>query len=588
MNRRIIAGIIAAAVLLVILAASVVQASHGRPPHPTHTPTRAIWMTATYNANLTQTALAATSTNTPAPPPATNTPPPVATNTPPPAATNTSVPVATDTPTNTATLVPTATNTPAPPPDTSGPTLVQAYWIQGDYQKMKYQPRQWQDGFFAYDASWEGWNITAASVGIGCDFHTSLNEGQLRASTSPQTHEFLLSRPSKVFIIGREPVVNLPSWMTALPRVGTVGAFAPTRGFTGNFPVFEANVPAGNVFFGGAWSAGSTPTAGRNMPWFVFCEADGSPTAAPALAIAPNTACPASLHDQWMTADGYRTWHPQIDPVYWCYYGHDHGTDPKHFDSDPPRFEYVALKMGGTEGHVGFKVYVMTTQDGLYKFRIVHHFGTSSQARACARFHTFEIKVRRVSDNALVADLKFMADFGQSENVDTHYVFQPSNCPTQGQTGGSTGARMMPVAPNGTAYEPWRIDPPELLGVAGTIGINTADQITFCADANCSSVIVRGTFSGTERFVAGDISIRHITGRPESFCTDPMAMAVIACTEANAIPQFVATGLVMDSRLTDTETECVEVRQWGYPLTCGQERTYPAEKENSVPTGGPN
>lgn len=66
-------------------------------------------------------------------------------------------------------------------------------------------------------------------------------------------------------------------------------------------------------------------------------EADGSAPARPAVAQAlngvevwPNSRCPQELHDVWMTPNvdeadedtagkSWRTWHPQVDPVYWWY-----------------------------------------------------------------------------------------------------------------------------------------------------------------------------------------------------------------------------------------------------------------------------
>lgn len=66
-------------------------------------------------------------------------------------------------------------------------------------------------------------------------------------------------------------------------------------------------------------------------------EADGSAPAPPAVAKAlngvkvyPNSRCPPELHDVWMTPNvdeadedtagkSWRTWHPQVDPVYWWY-----------------------------------------------------------------------------------------------------------------------------------------------------------------------------------------------------------------------------------------------------------------------------
>src|SRR5438067_7518874 len=43
--------------------------------------------------------------------------------------------------------------------------------------------------------------------------------------------------------------------------------------------------------------------------------------------------CPSWVHDQYVTVgpDGktYATWHPPVDPQYGCYFGHEHGADPR-------------------------------------------------------------------------------------------------------------------------------------------------------------------------------------------------------------------------------------------------------------------
>jgi hypothetical protein len=497
---------------------------------------------------------------------------------------------------------PTPTLTPTPPPAQAGPALVSAYWFKDhngnsvNYTAdIVYRPRQWQDGLVMTDP-FGAWTVTSAGVGIGCDVHTGVNnQGIHRASTSPQTHEFLLNRASKVFIVAREPAANLPAWMTSLPSAGPVTVTTPF-GPTNTYPVYEANVGSGSQFFGGPSPDGTV----RHTPWFVFCESNGAPTADPPLNIAPNTACPVSLHDQWTTPDGYRTWHPQIDPVYWCYYGHEHGSDPALLDDDQPRFEYVALKMGGTEGHVGFKVYVMNTTDGLYRVRIVHHFGTSGLGRVCARFHTFEMRVRRISDGALMADLRYMADYGRAiANTDPNGngpAFTPNACPTQAQDAiadGSTRARIIPVATNLIRYEPWRGGPHEQgflvqSGIwTGTISPNTPDGIAVCADMNCNTAVMYPDMSGTERFITDDANfgVHYVGTMPETFCTDPMGMAVIGCEQPEAIQQFIAPGFSMTNNL---QGECVDLRHWGGLYTCLRTRVDSAEKENSIPPGGPN
>src|SRR5262245_1059193 len=62
--------------------------------------------------------------------------------------------------------------------------------------------------------------------------------------------------------------------------------------------------------------------------------ASSTPTRTPTpTAALPGQPCPQALHDSYVVTgpDGkvYPTWHPPVDPVYGCYFGHEHGSDPR-------------------------------------------------------------------------------------------------------------------------------------------------------------------------------------------------------------------------------------------------------------------
>lgn len=112
--------------------------------------------------------------------------------------------------------------------------------------------------------------------------------------------------------------------------------------------------------------------------------------------------CPAWVHDRHQVKgpDGlmYPTWHPQIDPVYKCYFNHEHGDDPRTAVANKslPPFGYLAKLHGMTEPHEGFKVFVVnrnTRNDegrtALTSTRLVVHMGTAAVGRFTNRFHTF-------------------------------------------------------------------------------------------------------------------------------------------------------------------------------------------------------
>lgn len=132
-------------------------------------------------------------------------------------------------------------------------------------------------------------------------------------------------------------------------------------------------------------------------------EADGSPPPRPAAppgrgAVAPNARCPDHLHDLWVTgahdpddADTagktWQSWHPQVDPIYWCYYGHDHGTAPYFMGGWAPKWHYTAWKNNRqSESHIGFKGYGLRSGGADYYFAL--HASTSDMRRVHERFHT--------------------------------------------------------------------------------------------------------------------------------------------------------------------------------------------------------
>jgi hypothetical protein len=114
-------------------------------------------------------------------------------------------------------------------------------------------------------------------------------------------------------------------------------------------------------------------------------------------------ACPAWVHDRHTVAgqDGkpYPTWHPPVDAQYGCWFGHEHGADPRtsRADASLPAFGYAAAQMGMDEPHVGFKVFVMhagaRADDGSVltaDYRFVFHMGTGGVKRYTERFHSVE------------------------------------------------------------------------------------------------------------------------------------------------------------------------------------------------------
>lgn len=142
----------------------------------------------------------------------------------------------------------------------------------------------------------------------------------------------------------------------------------------------------------------------------------------------PGQLCPAWVHEQYTTLgpDGrtYPTWHPQTDPVYGCYFGHDHGVDPatSTANSTLPAFGYInhTSIIGGhdhpIEPHAGFKVFVWECGEagdqGQNRIagRLVVHMGTSGLARYTVPHHSAHYSAA-ACDGSWSMDIQGMIDF---------------------------------------------------------------------------------------------------------------------------------------------------------------------------------
>ncbi|GAB0496736.1 hypothetical protein MMPV_008052 [Pyropia vietnamensis] len=133
--------------------------------------------------------------------------------------------------------------------------------------------------------------------------------------------------------------------------------------------------------------------------------------------------CPAALHDLWSVTPGvtgnadtdgkaWATWHPALDPIFYCQYGHEHGSSPARLPGiPPPAFGLVAWANGReAESHTGFKGYAFRTPtgEGVY---LTAHIDTASLRRAHTRLHTVSLAVVTL-EGRLVMDTHCKGDFG--------------------------------------------------------------------------------------------------------------------------------------------------------------------------------
>lgn len=145
--------------------------------------------------------------------------------------------------------------------------------------------------------------------------------------------------------------------------------------------------------------------------------------------VTPNEDCPGWLHDLYKTSSRdlnvankekeiryWRTWHPMIDPIYWCYFDHEHGSYPGKYE---PRFDYTAWKTPDNstrhgrqnESDQGFKVFSIPLHDQKRYVIVTIHMQCSYSRRFHARHHTVIFAV--LDQNwRLQMELQMKVDFG--------------------------------------------------------------------------------------------------------------------------------------------------------------------------------
>lgn len=332
--------------------------------------------------------------------------------------------------------------------------------------------------------------------------------------------------------------------------------------------------PAGfsKVFPAGVAQLG--PPSGRVYS-VQLAEADGSPSPVPdvpAGQVAPvaGQRCPAWVHDQYQATgpDGisYRTWHPQIDPVYWCTFGHDHGTRPPA--GFQPVYGYTASRHGMTEPHVGFKTNTIQTAADTY-WVITQHFGTSGLGRACTQFHTVDVAYLQGGD--LKADLHFMGDFGKGQTIALQVTRDITGCPVDQSKITSGGARKLHLLDN-KGYEAWRLDDSAL-----NIGLDlrdttfyTGDALTACASTACTSLIPRPVANyGVDHRVSLEpgLKLSGTGGTSGVFYSDPLGRTLVSQDTPGATQQYIEPGLAVTD--TSPHRTCWTADAWGGPLHCG-------------------
>ena len=298
-------------------------------------------------------------------------------------------------------------------------------------------------------------------------------------------------------------------------------------------------------------------------PTFLIGEADGTASIYPAAPDGleqprPNQPCPDWVHNQHVAeSEGhlYRTWHPQLDPIYACTFGHEHGSDPAEFLGDrQPLFDrYVGMPtphggMLGSEAHEGFKVFVTAPHDGVEMMATLHASSWSGM-RVCTRFHATDKVFADANTGVILANLSYKGDFGWPRLTGSGQRLDPAACPEAIEITNTGGRRSFKSPTAGEGYEPWL----EGLGTAAAFpfagGIQWVldNPQTKCGDsAHCDTMVPVGVDNadGTRRWLdlIEGFEIDASSGSWGRFCTDTFGIGRMACSDTGAVEQYVAPG----------------------------------------------
>jgi hypothetical protein len=418
-------------------------------------------------------------------------------------------------------------------PTTLAHTLIQRYHVLYEHDgagqrqlipffgKVKYQPRQ---STFNNYLGWDVLNVPRADVA--------------RSERSDWLN-FTLNRPAKVVVL----------WHQSTPWLSTWQANNDSDGYK----VFSKDFAAGEH---------KLPSPGIDVEPYtlLLAEENGQPSSTPALPAQapvgavvpmPNSRCPSWLHEMYSVQgpDGqlYDSWHPQIDPVYWCYFGHEHGSDPGLIGYSGVALGYVAkLNFNQNEVHHGFKGFVIrddATNIGWY-FSV--HAETGFENRVCVQFHTVVVAAVGLANTSnfakgeLLVELSLKGDFGASIVnklfANKEYVIKKTSnagaaCADQeaiynaGILANSKAIKKIRVAadPFGNdGYEVWGGGLQRALGFSfpdwsSGLVIDIENPTTTCDTITCNTM-VRGNERGDLRALT--LNYMRLTYKPELDTTD--------------------------------------------------------------------
>lgn len=476
------------------------------------------------------------------------------------------------------------------------------------YDDLLYRPRQFTPGL-VIDASVTDYGkqvVSNASIYNGWDSLSLPNTYNLTVEGEPEVIHFTLSRPAQVGLIWRAGNWR-PDWLGSWTQGQNVTVTRGSQTFT--YPVFTKQFPAGLVSMP---TVGIPSQAGTQNYGIIIGEYAGGPTVTPSVPAGKevpvtNAACPAWVHEQYVATgpDGvnYPTWHPQIDPVYWCYFGHEHGSDPKLAGVDSsgkaiytPLFGYTAAKHGMTEPHAGFKSHVFQNTDGQW-WNFTAHMGSAGIGRVCMRYHTLDLGI--TDGKTLKADLHLMGDFGRAKYFEaTSVIHEITGCPTDQHAIRDMASRVL-GGPNTDGYEPWTVDneynitgfAPEFLSIKQSFPMTRCATVPDCSTLE-NLVAIDPIHSGSERlleFTTTSVKAGKFGQNQDVFYTDPNGEKFLTATDAMATRQYIAPGFSSTvTRPPNPTGYCTAREAWQVEFRCQETEFLTGDKNIERSLHAPN
>ncbi len=321
-----------------------------------------------------------------------------------------------------------------------------------------------------------------------------------------------------------EIVLAMPNWAKASAWLNSweqgSSSALNEKGDKVTYQTFRKSFPKGEI---------SLPSVFETEYTLLIAEKGGTPSTEPDLPAGvterpqPNETCPAWLANSWLAegVDGrmYKTWQPQIDPVYWCYYRHEHGSDPSLVGYEPS-FDYVAYYNNRqNERHEGFKGFAFKENDVGWYINV--HATTGMLSRACVRFHTVVFFARDLNTGEKLLELSYKGDYGAAvSNANEDIILQPqqANCPNQKAIAQETNAlKALRVFTNGKDpgdYERWRGGTNRYLGMSfpnwsAGMTIDIRNPITGCSNKACSQASLTEQSAEQRSIVFHDLSFSY-------------------------------------------------------------------------------